>query len=92
MLPPALLRRLRVHSDERRIRLWIPLVLLWPFIALVVILGAPALILATACYRHRGWGRPMLLTGPLILSALVSLRGLRIDLDSGGKRVFIAID
>lgn len=91
MLPPALLR-LRVHSDERRIRLWIPLVLLWPFIALVVILGAPALILAAACYRHRGWGRPMLLTGPLVLYALTSLRGLRIDLDSGGKRVFIAID
>ena len=91
MLPPALLR-LRVHSDERRIRLWIPLVLLWPFVALVIILGAPALILAAAFCRHRGWGRPMLLTGPLILYALASLRGLRIDLDSGGNRVFIAID
>ena len=91
MLPPALLR-LRIRSDDRHIRLWVPLVVLWPVIVLAMILGAPAVVLAAAFYWHRGWGRSLLAAGPLFLYALISLRGLRIDLDSGGSRVSISID
>lgn len=87
MWPPLFLR-LRVQGAKRRIRLWIPLVVLWPVIALVVLLGAPVAVLVAA----RGRGRSVLLAGPLLLSALVSLRGLRCNVASGTDRVFISID
>ena len=38
MLPPVFLR-LRIQDDKRRIRLWIPLIVLWPLIAVVLLLG-----------------------------------------------------
>ncbi len=91
MLPPALLR-LRIQSGKRRIRLWIPLVLLWPAVVLMVILGTPVVVLAAAFCWHRGWGRPILVAGPVLLYTLASLRGLHIDLDSDGDRVSISID
>ncbi len=90
-LPPAFLT-LRVQSDERRIRLWIPLLLLWPVFAVLVLLGAPLVVLAAAFYWHRGWGRPILLTGPLLVCVLISLRGLRVNVVSGVDRVFVSID
>ncbi len=40
MLPPMFLR-LRVQGDKRRIRLWIPLIVLWPLVIVVVLLGTP---------------------------------------------------
>ena len=90
-LPPAFLR-VRVQSDKHRIRLWLPLVLLWPVFVLVVILGTPLVVLTAALYWHQGWGRPILLAGLLLLYALTSLRGLRFNVASGEDRVFISID
>ena len=76
MLPPMLLR-LRVQGDKRRIRLWIPLILLWPLIFPVVLLGTPIALLA-ARSKHRARSRSILLAGPSRLAARPALqRGLR---------------
>ena len=91
MLPPALLR-VRIQNDKRRIRLWIPFILLWPVVAVVVLLGMPLVVLTAALYWHRGWGRSILLAGPSLLYALTSLRGLRCSVASSEGRVFISID
>ena len=91
MLPPAFLR-VRVHNDQRRVRFWFPLVLLWPVMVLIAALTAPIVVVAAALYWHRGWGRPILLAGPLLLYVLFSLRGLRVDLASSEGRVFVSID
>ena len=91
MLPPVFLR-VRVQGDKRRIRLWIPLIVLWPVIAVVVLLGTPVALLVAARSGHRTRGRSVLLAGPLLLYVLASLRGLRCNVVSGEDRVFISID
>lgn len=90
MLPPMLLR-VRIQGDKRRIRLWIPLILLWPLIFPAVLLGTPVALLAVRS-KHRARSRSILLAGPLLLYMLASLRGLRCNVDSGEDRVFISID
>ncbi len=91
MLPPMFLR-LRVQGDKRRIRLWIPLIVLWPVVVVVVLLGTPVALLVAACSGHRARSRSVLLAGPLLLYVLASLRGLRCNVVSGEDRVFISID
>ena len=91
MLPPMFLR-LRVQGDKRRIRLWIPLIVLWPLVVVVVLLGTPVALLIAARSGHRARSRSVLLAGPLLLYVLTSLRGLRCDVVSGEDRVFISID
>ena len=90
-LPPALLR-VRVQNDKRRIRLWIPLIVLWPLIVVVVLLGTPVALLVASRSGHRARSRSVLLAGPLLLYELASLRGLRCNVASGEGRVFISID
>ena len=91
MLPPAFLR-VRVQNDKRRIRLWIPLVLLWPVVGVAVLLGTPVAVLVATRSGHRVRGRSVLLAGPLLLYVLASLRGLRCNVAFGEGRVFISID
>lgn len=92
MLPPVFLR-VRVQGDKRRIRLWIPLIVLWPLIVVVVLLGTPVALLVVASRScHRARSRSVLLAGPLLLYVLASLRGLRCNVVSGEDRVFISID
>ena len=92
MLPPVFLK-VRVQNDKRRIRLWVPLIVLWPVIAVVVLLGTPIAVLVAATHSgHRAQGRSVLLAGPLLLYVLASLRGLRFSVVSGEDRVFISID
>lgn len=91
MLPPMFLR-LRVQGDKRRIRLWIPLIVLWPVIVVVVLLGTPVALVVVARSGHRAQIRSVLLAGPLLLYVLASLRGLRCNVVSGENRVFISID
>ena len=91
MLPPMFLR-LRVQGDKRRIRLWIPLIVLWPLVVVVVLLGTPVALLVAARSGYRARSRSVLLAGPLLLYVLASLRGLRCDAVSGEDRVFISID
>ena len=91
MLPPMFLR-LRVQGDKRRIRLWIPLIVLWPLVVVVVLLGTPVALLVAARSGHHARSRSILLAGPLLLYVLASLRGLRCDVASGEDRVFISID
>ena len=87
MLPPMLLT-VRVQNDERRIRLWLPLILLWPVVAATVVLAIPVLVLAATLSRRRY----ILLAGPLLLYMLASLRGLRLNVTSCESRVFVSID
>ncbi len=91
ILPPAFLR-LHLRTEERRVRLWLPLVLLWPVVAAILLLAAPPAVLAAALSWHRGWGRPILRVIPLLVYLFASLRGLRLDLATGDCRLFLSID
>ena len=91
MMPPALVR-VRVQSVESRRRLWIPVFLLWPLLALMAALALPVCALFAALYWRRGLGRPVLLAVPCLLYLMCSLRGLRVDVDGGGSRAFVSID
>lgn len=88
MRPPVLLR-VRIEDDKRRLRLWIPLIVLWPLVVVVVLLGTPVVAVRSG---HCARVRSVLLAGPLLLYALASLRGLRCNVVSGADRVFISID
>ena len=91
LLPPALVR-VRVQSDDSRLRLWLPLFLLWPILALMAALAVPVCALVAALYWRRGLGRPVLFAVPCLLYLVCSLRGLRLDVVGGGSRVFVSID
>ncbi len=89
-LPPSILR-LQLRGPQRRIRLWLPLFLLWPPLAIVGLILAPLVLLAAVVLWPRGWGRPVLMAGPALVRLVFALRGLKIEVDGPEQTVFISI-
>ena len=89
MWPPSLLR-LRIRNGKRRFGLWLPLFLVWPPVVLFALALFPFLLVLAAILWRKGWGRPVLLAGPLFFGLFCSLRGLMIEVKSPSGQVYIA--
>ena len=87
--PPSILR-IRIQSGRRGFRIWLPLCLFWPPAAVVMALLAPLVIVLAALVWPFGWGRPVLLTGPLLFKLFCSLRGLEMAVESAPQQVLIS--
>lgn len=81
MIWPPLLLGLSWGRRKRRFRLWLPLFLVWlPFVLFALVM-APLVVLASALLWPLGWGRTVLLAGPLLFGVFCSLRGLEINVE-----------
>jgi hypothetical protein len=83
--------RLGFGKRDGRFRLWLPLFILFPFLIVVLLLIAPFLLLVALVLWSFGWGKPFLLFIPVLLGLLWALRGLEIDINDKGEKVFISI-
>jgi hypothetical protein len=85
---PPLLMRLGIYG--RRFCLWLPLFLLWPVAVAVAIVLAPLVLLFALILWRLGWGRLVLLSGPMLLGILSALRGLELNLNLGNRLLQIS--
>jgi hypothetical protein len=86
---PPLLMRLGIHG-RRRFSLWLPLFLLWPVAAALAIILAPLVLLAALILWPFVWGKLLLLSGPMILGVLCSLRGLEVNINRGSGVLLVS--
>lgn len=87
---PSLLRIKIVEERKKKLGLWIPIFLLYPFLLLAFIIALPILLVVLIVLIRKGI--KVLKAGLALLTTFSSLRGLRIDVESEGSKVFISID
>ena len=85
--PPLLLR---LGIGRRRFPVWLPLFLLWPVAAAVIIVLAPLVLLAALILRPLGWGKLVIISGPMFFGVLCALRGLEVNLNLGSRLLQIS--
>jgi len=85
--PPLLLR---LGIGRRRFPVWLPLFLLWPVAAAVIIVLAPLVLLAALILLPLGWGKSVLLSGLMFFGVLCALRGLEVNVNLGNRLVQIS--
>ena len=69
--------------------IWLPLFLLWPLAAALVIVLAPLVLLAALILWPLVWGKLILLSGPMLFDVFCSLRGLEVNLNKGNRSMLI---
>jgi hypothetical protein len=89
--PPFFLRCRIRGSDRPRIGCWLPLFLLWPVAAALVLILLPLVLLAEIVLRLSG--SPMRPLGGLraLCGVVTSLRGLRVDIQERKKNAVIHV-
>lgn len=91
MIPPLWLIVKIERSSGRKFRLWLPILLIWPFVYAVVILLFP-LVLLIAVYQlivHRHM--KILLVFPLFHNLICKLKGTLIDVNSTTEKIYLNI-
>ncbi len=94
MMPPSLLRIYIEDHGRSRIRLWLPVIVLWPIGGFLGLLILPVFLLASGIMRfvyHQNW---LLYTIPAVARLILELRGLRICVSNqaAGTKVQFIID
>lgn len=87
-MPPCLMR-LKVIDEEHNINLWLPLFLVWIFLAALYVVLSPLLAVLILILWPLGWGEFLLMIGPTIYNFLCSLRDLKVDIRKGGDVVLV---
>ena len=82
--------KLRISKPgERRFTLGFPVILVWIFVAALMILLLPFVLIAALATWGRGTGRVLLLAYPLVWAVLWNLSGLHIETKSAGTDLLI---
>jgi hypothetical protein len=80
-------------KDRRGFRLWFPVILIWIFVAALLILLLPLMLIAALVSMDRGPGVRLLAVYPAFFGIVFALSGLRIDVSSRKRdTVFISFD
>jgi hypothetical protein len=88
--PPCLMR-IRVLNENNSVHLWVPVFLIWPFVAIIMIILLPLVLLLGLILWPSGWGKYLFKIGPGILMCLFSLRGLEVDVQQPWERFQISM-
>jgi hypothetical protein len=91
MCPPLVLAIRLKGRDRKSLRLWLPVVVLWPTaLALGLALAPVALIVALVARGWRFTGKAVAAV-PRAYTVLCALRGVRIDVGGESEHVYMSI-
>lgn len=85
-LPMLLLLHIE-HPGARRIKIWLPLFLLWLLLLCLVLLLLPLLLIACICLIFIPQGKTILRILVQVYAVLCALRGLSVDICHGAEIV-----
>lgn len=86
---PPLLLHLRIPSQKGFIGLWLPWLLLYPVLLALMLLALPVIVALALILLPTGKSRMLLLSGPCLWRVLFAMRGLKLDMQTGGKKMLI---
>lgn len=78
MRRPPLVMRIRIKSPDKNINLWLPLFIIFPLLAIILLALAPLALLAAIILLPFGMAR-MILAAPFVVGVLHAMRGLEVD-------------
>jgi len=91
MKRPPMLMRLKIQGEKKGFGLWLPLFLLLPLALIVFIILSPLILIAVLVLWPSGWGKRALLILRVAFEICCSMRGLRVDVQSGQQCVYISV-
>lgn len=86
---PPLVLRLIIPGENGTLRLWLPLFLVYPFLAVLALILLPLVLIAALILWPMGWSKTIILAGPYLLRTICALRGLEVDIKQQDKHLLV---
>lgn len=86
---PMIMRIHIVEGNKKKVRLILPLFLVWLLILPFIILMTPLVLLAALILWPSGYGKTILRAGPVLISVISSLSDLHIQVEGEDNKTLI---
>jgi hypothetical protein len=87
--PPCIMR-VKIRNKNTKFGIWIPLFLIFPIVAILMIALAPLALLAAIIVLPFGYARTVL-CAPALFSVLCAMRGLEVDVVNGDEESVLVL-
>ena len=87
---PPLIMRLRILDNNRNVRLWLPIFLIYPILLVLALLLAPLALIAGLLLWPWGWGNALVLSIPCFFQVICALRELEVDIQKRQEMFFVS--
>ncbi len=91
MMRPPVWMHIKIRGERRGFGLWLPLFLLLPLALVVLIILSPLILIGVLILWSSGRGKWALFVLPAAFGVFCSMRGLKIDIQSGRESVYISV-
>ena len=88
---PMMMKMLIHEQGKKSFKLFIPLILVWIVLFALLIILLPFLLLAAIIAWPSGYGRIILAVIPMLFSVICSMSGLKIQIQSKDKHVYLNV-
>lgn len=88
---PIMMKMLIQEEGKKSFKLFIPLILVWIVLFALLIILLPFLLLAAIIAWPSGYGRIILAAIPMLFSVIWSMSGLKIQIESKDKQVYLNV-
>ena len=91
--PPALMQLSVPRQNRGRLRLVLPVIVIWPVLVMLLIVVQPILMAVAAAFWRKPWARPVAFALPVATYLFCCLRGLHVEVNAdSGEHVLISLN
>jgi len=88
---PPYLMKVRVKNPDIKINLWLPLFLIYPLLAVILLVLLPFILVAAIILWLMGWGKTLFVIPFAIFSCINAMRGLEVQVEEGKEIVLVSV-
>ncbi len=88
---PPYVMKVRVNNPNSKINLWLPLFLIYPLLAVILLVLLPLILIAAVVLLIMGWGKTLFIIPFAVFGCINAMRGLEVQIEQGQERVLISV-
>ena len=88
---PPYLMKVRVNNPDSKFNLWLPLFLIYPLLAVIMLVLLPLILVAAIVLWLMGWGKTLFIVLFAVFSCINAMRGLEVHVEEGQEKVLVSV-
>ena len=84
-----MLLHLRIPTQDGSFGLWLPWFLIYPVLLLLMLVVLPLILVAAVILLPLGMARPVIMAFPYLWQVLFAMRGLNVEVQTGGRELIV---
>ena len=88
---PPYMMKVRINNPDTKFSLWLPLFLIYPLLAVIMLVLLPFVLVAAIVLWLMGWGKTLFIIPFAIFGCINAMRGLEVQVEDSQEKVLVSV-